>query len=207
MAAQKRRRKKKGGSGCLMKVMALLALLAALQILTVLGVVVYRHFFPNPPPVASEVVDPQAFFENYAPLAQRVGKKYGLFPSMILTQAAHESYFGSSELSQVYHNYFGIKGTPENGALLPTVEVSQGEAATVDQYFRTYKNARESFEDYAKLISQAPRYAEVVAATTPEDYARALQAGGYATDPNYAEKLISLFTKYQLDQYDPPPES
>ncbi len=58
--------------------------------------------------------------------------------------------------------------------------------------FRVYGSFEEAFTDYARLIGDNPRYAGVSAAATPDQAARALQRGGYATDPAYADKLIAV---------------
>ena len=53
----------------------------------------------------------------------------------------------------------------------------------------------EAISDYIKLLTNNPRYAQVASASTPEQAAHALQKAGYATDPNYADKLVSVIQK------------
>ena len=118
---------------------------------------------------------------------------------MILAQAAVESNFGESELSKSYNNYFGIKG---KGVVLPTIEMKGGQKMAVEDGFRTYNSARESFYDYGKLIAKANRYAPVREAESAEAYARALHPAGYSTNPRYGDILVQVMKDYNLMIYD-----
>ncbi|MDU7244885.1 MAG: glycoside hydrolase family 73 protein [Clostridiales bacterium] len=145
----------------------------------------------------------EAYFEQMAPLAQKYGRKQGIYPSLILAQSALESGFGQSDLAKVHHNFFGIKRTgQESSAAYQTEEVLGGESITVTANFRAYDSVEDSVKDYAALVGTLPRYRGVVEADTPEEAARALVQGGYATDPAYAEKLIHMIQTYDLKQYD-----
>ena len=145
----------------------------------------------------------EAYFEQMAPLAQKYGRKRGIYPSLILAQSALESGFGQSDLAKVHHNFFGIKRTgQESSAAYQTEEVLGGESVTVTANFRAYDSVEDSVKDYAALVGTLPRYRGVVEADTPEEAARALVQGGYATDPAYAEKLIHMIQTYDLKQYD-----
>lgn len=153
---------------------------------------------PSYEPDRASIMNREDFFAEFAPLAQEVGKKYDLYPSVILAQAAVESNFGESELSKHYNNYFGIKG---KGVVLPTMEM-EGEEKMVQDGFRTYGSARESFYDYGKLIAKAPRYEAVRRAESAEAYARALYPAGYSTNPHYGDILIRTMEAYNLKAYD-----
>lgn len=145
----------------------------------------------------------EAYFEQMAPLAQKYGRKQGIYPSLILAQSALESGFGQSDLARVHHNFFGIKRTAqESSAAYQTEEVLGGESVTVTANFRAYDSVEDSVKDYAVLVGTLPRYRGVVEANSPEEAARALVQGGYATDPAYAEKLIHMIQTYDLKQYD-----
>lgn len=154
---------------------------------------------PRYEPDRASIMNREDFFAEFAPLAQEVGKKYDLYPSVILAQAAAESNFGESELSKHYNNYFGIKG---KGVVLPTMEMEGEEKKMVQDGFRTYGSARESFYDYGKLIAKAPRYEAVRRAESPEAYARALYPAGYSTNPRYGDILIRTMEAYNLKTYD-----
>ncbi|WP_016582452.1 glucosaminidase domain-containing protein, partial [Yersinia pestis] len=73
-----------------------------------------------------------------------------------------------------------------------TTEYEQGVAKKTKARFRVYGSYVEAVSDYVKLLTQNPRYAHVAAAQSPEQGAHALQKAGYATDPQYAQKLVSV---------------
>lgn len=154
---------------------------------------------PRYEPDRASIQSREDFFAEFAPLAQEVGKKYDLYPSVILAQAAVESNFGESELSKQYNNYFGIKG---EGVVLPTMEMEGETEKMVKDDFRTYGSARESFFDYGKLIAKAPRYEAVRRAESAEAYAKALHSAGYSTNPHYGDILIRTIKAYNLKAYD-----
>ncbi|MBK5929782.1 flagellar assembly peptidoglycan hydrolase FlgJ [Halochromatium salexigens] len=141
----------------------------------------------------------QAFREQLAAPAQAASRKTGVPAELILAQAALETGWGRHQIITAEggnsHNLFGIKaGSRWSGPTteIVTHEYLAGERTRVTDHFRVYASFEEAFTDYARLISTSPRYAEVSAAQNPEQAARALQAGGYATDPAYANKLITI---------------
>ncbi|WP_058913552.1 flagellar assembly peptidoglycan hydrolase FlgJ [Entomohabitans teleogrylli] len=126
-------------------------------------------------------------------------KKSGVPHQLIIAQAALESGWGNREIltrdGRPSHNLFGIKATPGwKGATteITTTEYIDGRAQKVKAAFRVYGSYSEALADYAALIAGNPRYQRVKESTTPEAAAHALQSGGYATDPHYAKKLISV---------------
>ena len=129
-----------------------------------------------------------------------------LLPSVIMAQAALETGWGASVVG---NNMFGIKA---NGAFSPywkgnavnanTQEVINGSTGTYNLAFRQYASVQDSISDHTYFLIQNPRYKAVFAASTPEAQCQALQAAGYATDPAYANKLISIITKYGLKDLD-----
>lgn len=151
-----------------------------------------------------EVVDrKREYLDNTTYLAVQTANNFGLFPSVVLAQSALESNFGNSELSNVNNNYFGIKrGSSKNYVDYNTTEYIEGQAKTLSASFRSYKTKSESFEDYARLITGAKRYKSVKKARSYQEACNALQSSGYATDPRYAEKIISIIEKYELYNLD-----
>ncbi len=73
-----------------------------------------------------------------------------------------------------------------------THEYINGQRTRVVDRFRVYDSYAEAFEDHGRLISDNPRYAPVLQAADAKQAAQALQNGGYATDPAYADKLVAL---------------
>lgn len=145
----------------------------------------------------------ELYLEDTIPLAQRTAKKYGLFPSVMIAQSILESNWGRSQLSTEYNNYFGVKATLSDDSIrLETEEYVNGESGRYLESFRKYKSKKESFEHYAKLLTEAKRYDKVKTAMDFREAAVYINQGGYATDPNYADKIISIIEKYNLGQYD-----
>lgn len=140
------------------------------------------------------------FVARFMPHAQAAAREIGVDPHALLAQAALETGWGRSvpcgPNGECSYNLFGIKaGRSWSGASVgvPTLEFEDGVAVRKVERFRAYASVADSFRDYAGLIRNNPRYADAVGAG--EDvaaFAAALQRGGYATDPQYASKLVAL---------------
>ncbi|VTP64009.1 Peptidoglycan hydrolase flgJ [Serratia rubidaea] len=134
--------------------------------------------------------------------ARLASQQSGIPHLLIVAQAALESGWGQREIPTAdgspSHNLFGIKaGGGWNGPVteIATTEYEQGAAKKIKARFRVYGSYVEAIADYVKLLTGNPRYAGVAAARTPEQAAHALQQAGYATDPHYARKLVSVITQ------------
>jgi len=143
-----------------------------------------------------------AFVQRYSGMAQEVSMQSGVPAPLILAVGALESSWGSSELTQRSNNFFGIKAgnSSQPTCCLPTQEFVNRRARTVKACFRAYDDPRGSFRDFARLLSSEERYRNLFD-HHPGDYARwaqSLQDSGYATDPNYAKKLIRVIQQYRL---------
>jgi peptidoglycan hydrolase FlgJ len=138
----------------------------------------------------------QKFVEQMRPHAEAAARELGVHPNNLIAQAALETGWGRSQPGGNSHNLFGIKaGANWNGdRVQANTEEFAGETATrIDADFRAYGSARESVEDYVRLIRDNPRYAGAVnTGSDVQAFANALQRGGYATDPDYARKLVSV---------------
>lgn len=141
----------------------------------------------------------QTFVARMSDAAKLAAHESGVPAKLILSQAALESGWGRREIlredGSTSFNLFGIKASPNwKGKVvnIMTTEYEDGVARKVNQPFRAYDSYAESFADYARLISQNKRYSDVVTAPSAEEAAHRIQAAGYATDPAYAEKLISI---------------
>jgi flagellar protein FlgJ len=138
-----------------------------------------------------------SFVQQHSAAAARVEKTSGIPASFMLGQAGHESGWGKHEIRMKdgapSFNLFGIKAGPGwNGkvAEVTTTEYVNGVAQKSVAKFRAYGSYDESFRDYARLISESPRYAQARQQTgSAQAYASGLQRAGYATDPDYAAKL------------------
>ncbi len=144
-------------------------------------------------PTASQ----SSFVGQHTAAAARIEKETGIPASYMVGQAGHETGWGKFEIKKTggdpSYNLFGIKaGASWKGktAEVTTTEYVNGVAHKKIAKFRAYDSYDESFRDYARLITQSPRYAKVTEQTgSAFAFASSLQKAGYATDPNYATKL------------------
>ncbi|MEG0411466.1 MAG: flagellar assembly peptidoglycan hydrolase FlgJ [Comamonas sp.] len=148
------------------------------------------------------------FVQSHSGSAQRVARESGIPASYMLGQAGHETGWGKSEIrgdnGSNSFNLFGIKATGNwNGkvAEITTTEYIDGAPRKVKAKFRAYDSYEDSFRDYARLITENPRYAQAAQSTgSATAYATALQKAGYATDPLYANKLSRAIQSAQNAQ-------
>lgn len=148
-------------------------------------------------PLAKSKAD---FVRTMWPHAQRAASQLGVDPNALVAQAALETGWGRSVPSQSggssSFNLFGIKaGSNWAGATtnVPTLEFEEGVAVRRVERFRAYQSPADSFSDYARLIGSNPRYENARGAGGDvATFASALQDGGYATDPNYAQKVVAV---------------
>ncbi|QOV63049.1 flagellar assembly peptidoglycan hydrolase FlgJ [Kosakonia pseudosacchari] len=131
--------------------------------------------------------------------AMAVARLSGIPHQLIIAQAALESGWGKREImtsdGKPSHNLFGVKATADwdgETTEITTTEYENGTAQKIRDKFKVYSSYTEALEDYTSLISRSPRYKNVVKSESPEIAAKALQSAGYATDPAYAKKLISI---------------
>jgi flagellar protein FlgJ len=137
------------------------------------------------------------FVQQHQTAAKQAEAASGIPASFMIAQAAHETGWGRKEIRHTdgtpAHNLFGIKaGSNWNGptADVVTTEYVNGQPRKMVQKFRAYSSYAESFADYANLMKNSPRYAQVVkSGDNAHGFAQGLQRAGYATDPAYAEKL------------------
>ncbi|QSB06600.1 sporangiospore maturation cell wall hydrolase GsmA [Natronoglycomyces albus] len=151
------------------------------------------------------------FIEDNAPAAQESMEATGVPASVTLAQAILETGWGSGALGREDHNIFGMKcfdDNPGNFAIgcrdYATFECTpSGECVDADEPFRAYESAKDSFRDHGALLSGWSHYADAMAVADDADaFARAIHEAGYATDPEYSNKLIALMENYDLYQYD-----
>lgn len=152
-----------------------------------------------PRPEASAHDHVNRFMQTLAAPAQAASATTGVPAELILAQAALETGWGRHEIATQQghnsYNVFGIKaGSQWQGKTtdIVTHEYVNGQRTQMVDTFRVYDSFEHAFTDYANLIGNNPRYAGVVQAANAEQAARELQRGGYATDPRYADKLVSV---------------
>jgi flagellar protein FlgJ len=159
---------------------------------------------------APKATDSQTnFVARHTDAAVRIEQETGIPASYMVGQAGHETGWGQREIrmrgGKSANNLFGIKADSSwkgKVAEITTTEYVNGVAEKRVAKFRAYESADESFRDYARLITQSPRYAKVTQQTSSAmAFATSLQKAGYATDPNYAAKLSrAIETTQRLQQ-------
>ena len=145
----------------------------------------------------------QDFVRRMTPHAVQASQETGVPTHLVMGQAALESGWGRREIrmpdGSTSFNLFGIKaGGNWSGkvAEVVTTEYHNGIASKQVEKFRAYSSYTEAFNDYAHLLRDNPRYAQVLQSGqgSPE-LAHALQRAGYATDPDYADKLVKVMNR------------
>lgn len=165
---------------------------------------------PAPLPLPTGATPQRAAFILMAAEAARESQRAtGVPASATIAQAILESDWGLSRLSKEFNNFFGIKGRDRPGTAgvvwFDTWEVVNGVSVVLNEPFRAYSRPADSFVDHGWFFIQNPRYGAALAARKdPRQFAREINRAGYATDPDYAPKLISLMDRYNLYAYDLP---
>jgi peptidoglycan hydrolase FlgJ len=154
------------------------------------------------PPLRGNGASPKvdAFVDKLAAPAQAASEATGIPARFIIGQAALESGWGKNEIKKgdgsTSHNVFGIKATKDwTGKTVSTLttEYVNGQPHRVIEKFRAYDSYQDAMTDYAKMLKDNPRYASVVnSSRDAASFAHGMQRAGYATDPHYAKKLISI---------------
>lgn len=141
----------------------------------------------------------QDYILQYKDIAKDNMSQFGIPASITLAQGVLESGSGQGTLSKNANNHFGIKCHNEWDG--PSVRHTDD---APDECFRKYEAPEESYRDHSQFLVTRSRY-NALFSLDQDDYegwAHGLKKAGYATDPKYATKLISLIERYSLDQYD-----
>lgn len=154
----------------------------------------------------SDIKSPEQFIDSLWPQAKAAAEELGVNPKVLLAQSALETGWGKHVMSdrngQSSHNLFGIKasrGWQGKTVSVQTVEYENGIAVKKQASFRAYDNYQESFNDYVQFLKQNPRYQQALSnVDSNERFVKGLQKAGYATDPAYAKKIISILNNEHL---------
>lgn len=143
----------------------------------------------------------RTFIERMMPYAREASRTTGIPPEFMLAQAALETGWGKKQIRHAdgspSFNLFGIKANGWNGktANVMTSEFENGKMVRKVEPFRAYDSYADSFRDYARLLSENPRYERVMNTRNPTAFAYGLQRAGYATDPQYGAKLVRVINR------------
>ncbi len=142
----------------------------------------------------------EQYVKRFSSVAIAEMKKYGIPASITLAQGLLESDAGGSRLSRQNNNHFGMKCFSKR---CKKGHCSNFTDDTHKDFFRNYQNAWESYRAHSELL-QASRYRHLKKLGTKnyKDWAHGLRKAGYATDKRYAEKLIMLIEKMNLNRFD-----
>ena len=155
--------------------------------------------------------DAKSFVETLYPHAQKAAEALGLDPKALIAQAAVETGWGQFVIHQgngdSSFNLFGIKANANwqgKQAVVDTLEFTNGTAKPQKAAFRAYDTLEQGLTDYVDFIQSQHRYKDAVGnAQDSESYFNALQEAGYATDPKYSEKILSVLKSATLAEFRP----
>ena len=150
------------------------------------------------------------FINTMVPLIQDYAPQYDIkVCSPIIAQAILESAWGTSKLSAMYYNFFGMKcGSKWLGKSVNmiTQEEYSGNTVVIQDNFRCYDSVEEGVRGYFEFI-QLDRYKNLKGITDPKTYLETIKADGYATSSNYVKDCMDVIETYNLTQYDPEPKT
>jgi flagellum-specific peptidoglycan hydrolase FlgJ len=144
---------------------------------------------PTIQPTVPVTTSATGFIESVADTVVRQTQGTGIHPEVAVAMAALETGWGKHVKGD---NYFGIKG---KGQKFTTHEFIDGKKVKMDDEFKEFSGFDGSVAGLVDFLKTNPRYSEALKAKTPQEQAKALQDAGYATDPRYAEKLISIMKR------------
>lgn len=161
---------------------------------------------PGQPVKMAAFGSPEEFVSSLLPIAEQVSKEIGLDPKAMVAQAAVETGWGQhmihSGAGENSHNLFGVKasrGWDGDKNYVDTLEFKDGTAHKTKAPFRSYNSFAESMQDYVDFLKSSPRYQNALEQTNDsQQYFKALQNSGYATDPKYAEKVMSVLNSDRM---------
>ena len=139
------------------------------------------------------------YIKKYAPAATKNMRYYKIPASITLAQGILESGYGQGTLAKKANNHFGIKCHKEWKGKSITHDDDEK-----DECFRSYKNPLRSYRDHSLFLVDRDRYSSLFTLNRKDykGWAVGLKAAGYATDPKYADKLISLIERFNLTRFD-----
>lgn len=149
------------------------------------------------------------FIETIAPTAVLIANTQGIYPSVMIAQAALESSWGQSGLAQNYNNLMGTKGSWKGESVtVSTREDVNGQSIYINAGFSVYDSWTESLNRYGQLMKHGVEHDSEIYHGTWRENAKTYQdatawlQGRYATDTAYATKLNQTIESFNLDQYD-----
>ncbi len=156
-------------------------------------------------PSPSRFDSPESFVASMKPYADKAAKALGVDSSLLLAQAALETGWGQKMVANSRgnsHNLFNIKADKSwsgSKVATQTLEYHQGVPVQEKAAFRAYQDYEQSFNDYVRFLNENPRYTTALRhGGSNEEFIRGIHQAGYATDPQYADKVLRV--KSKIDQ-------
>jgi len=156
---------------------------------------------------------PEQFAEALMPHARRAAERLGVDPQVLVAQSALETGWGrhipKDAAGRENMNLFGIKADPSwrgPKTRVSTLEFENGVMVRQQASFRQYDSIEAAFDDYVRFLEQNPRYQEALEVASRGDsrqFVRELQNAGYATDPDYADKILSILASGRIPSVSP----
>lgn len=145
---------------------------------------------------------PESFVASMKPYAEKAASALGVDSSLLLAQAALETGWGSKMIKNSLgnsNNLFNIKADRSwkgDKVATQTLEFHGKTAVKKSASFRSYSNFEDSFNDYVKFLNENPRYETALQHQgNSENFIKGIHQAGYATDPNYADKVLRVKAK------------
>ena len=139
------------------------------------------------------------YIKLYAPIARKQMKAYKIPASITMAQGILESGYGEATLARKGNNHFGIKCHKDwKGKKIFHDDDEENEC------FRSYRNPVKSYKDHSLFLVNRDRYRFLFDLNSKDyrSWAEGLKKAGYATDPEYSKKLISLIERFRLSRLD-----
>ncbi len=152
--------------------------------------------------VSAQKNTPQSYIELFKADAIRIMHETGVPASIVLGVAMHESGCGNSKLAQYLNNQFGVKGS---GHI-----VYYRHKKKVSTAYKKYESVYDSFQDFARIMTERPEFSGLASSFTHFDYAGwalGIQRRGYASSRKWASQVLGIIKKYQLYSFDENPAS
>ncbi|OCX50542.1 hypothetical protein BEL04_22460 [Mucilaginibacter sp. PPCGB 2223] len=140
----------------------------------------------------------QSYIAQFKDDAIRIMHASGVPASIILAVAMHESGNGNSKIAQNLNNQFGVKGY--NKTTYVTAKNKK-----VSTFYKHYDSVLESFEDFARIMTQRKQFSKLAATLTSFDYtgwAKGIQKAGYCSSRRWSKDVLGIIKKYQLNTFD-----
>jgi len=152
---------------------------------------------------------PESFVQQLLPMAKQAADRIGVTAEAILSQAALETGWGQHIINKAdgssSHSLFNIKADSRwqgDSTATGTVEYRDGVAVKEQAQFRSYDSYQDSFNDYVDFLQTQPRYQDALKQTSnPEKFIEGLHKAGYATDPEYSDKIKRIMNSSTVAQF------